>query len=174
MTAIFINSPKYGLKEALIDTADLSKAQEFPNTWCVHWDPTISGFYCRGKILQSDGKRITVYLHRWLTSCPDDLQVDHFNNDTLNNRRGNLRILNNSENHQNLKSAQRNSRSGILGVYWSKNDKKWIAQIEVNGKKKYLGSFTHILAASNAVKKARAELMPYSKEAVTLRLKEKA
>jgi len=59
-------------------------------------------------------------------------------------------------------------------VYWSKKDRKWIAQIEINGKKNYLGSFTHILAASNAVKKARAKLMPYSKEAVALRLKEKA
>lgn len=174
VSVILINSPKYGLKEVTIDTADLPKAREFPNSWCVHWDPTINGFYCRGKIQQSNGKRATVYLHRWLTSCPSDLQVDHFDNDTLNNRRENLRILTNSENQQNPKGAQRNSKSGVLGVFWSESCRKWIGQIELDGKKQYLGAHKRLSEAANVVKEARAKFMPYSKEAMFSGLKEKA
>ncbi|MBY9077165.1 HNH endonuclease [Paenibacillus sp. HN-1] len=168
VTVILVDSPKYGMKEVLIDTADLPLAKEFPNSWCVGWDPTSREFYCRGKIQQPDGKRITIYLHRWITVCPDDMQIDHFDNNPLNNRRKNLRILNNSENQQNLRGARRNSKSGVLGVSWSRSDNKWMARIEVNGKKYFCGLFADISDASKAVKKARAELMPYSKEATAL------
>ncbi|MCM3494531.1 HNH endonuclease [Paenibacillus lactis] len=173
VTVIFIDSPKYGVKEVAIDTSDLPLVQKFPNSWCIHWDPTIQGFYCRGKI-QVNGKRNTIYLHRWITQCPVNLQVDHFDNDTLNNRRSNLRIVKNSENQQNPRSAQRNSRSGVLGVSWNQKAQKWMARIEVDGKKHYCGLFLDVFAALNAVKRARAKLMPYSKEALASRSKERA
>lgn len=174
VSVILINSPKYGLKEVAIDTIDLPRAQEFPNTWCLHWDPTINSFYCRGKIQQPGGKRVTVYLHRWLTSCPPDLQVDHFDHDTLNNRRENLRIVTGSGNQQNPRGAQRNSKSGVLGVYWHKGLGRWAGKIEINGKQQYLGAHRRLSDAAKAVKEARAKFMPYSKEAVISDLIEKA
>lgn len=173
-TAIIVNSPKYGTKEVLIDTSDLSRVQEFPNAWCVHWDPTINNFYCRGKVQRPNGKRETIYLHRWLTACPADLQVDHFDNDTLNNRRENLRIVSGSGNQQNPKGPQRNNKSGVLGVYWNKRWGKWVGKIELSGEQIYLGSYRNISEAANAVKEARAKLMPYSKEAFGYHHRKKA
>lgn len=46
-----------------------------------------------------------VYLHRILTDCPDDKEVDHINHDTLNNRRSNLRVCTHLENMRNGKFA---------------------------------------------------------------------
>lgn len=173
ITAIIINSPKYGIKEAIIDTSDLPRAQEFPNAWCLFWDPTTRGYYCRGKI-QRNGIRETIYLHRWLTSCPSDLQVDHFDNNTLNNRRDNLRIVTGSGNQQNPKGAQRNSKSGILGVHWNKKYGTWYGKIEVEGKQYYLGSHKNPSELARVVREARAKLMPYSKEAESYPLRKKA
>lgn len=172
LTAIIINSPKYGRKKVIIDTADLQRVKDFPNTWVVKRDPTINDFYCGGKIQDINGKRVQIYLHRWLTRCPKYLQVDHFDNNPLNNRRSNLRVVTNAENQQNPKGAQRNSSSGILGVHWNSQTRKWKAHIEVNGKKNYIGSFASVDEASMAIELSRVKMMPFSKDAI--RLKEKA
>jgi len=39
------------------------------------------------------GKEKLIWLHRWLTHCPDDKQVHHMNGNTLDNRRCNLMIV---------------------------------------------------------------------------------
>lgn len=45
--------------------------------------------------------------------------------------------------------------SGIKGVGWHKNLKKWRARLNINGKQKHLGFFTEISEAEKAVKAAR-------------------
>ncbi len=42
-----------------------------------------------------------LYLHRYLTNCPDGLEVDHINRDKSDNRRENLRIVSHSVNKAN-------------------------------------------------------------------------
>lgn len=166
VTAIFLNSPKYGPMETIIDTADLPIAREFPNTWHPIRDSIIETFYVMGKITL-DGKRTGVYLHRWICNPGPELQVDHINHDTLNNRRSiNLRLATPALNQQNKKSTYRNSASGIRGVRWCKSMKKWRAVVGLNNKKKHIGYFSDIEDARIAVERARAELMPYSQEAV--------
>jgi len=46
------------------------------------------------------GKETIIYLHRWITHCPDHLEVHHLNGDTLDNRRCNLRIVDPSQHRQ--------------------------------------------------------------------------
>lgn len=65
---------------------------------------------------------------------------DHIDRNPLNNRKNNLRQCTQSENAAN-RSIFKNNKSGITGVYFSKNKNLWIAQITVNSEKMYLGQF---------------------------------
>lgn len=164
ITAIFINSPKYGELETLISTSKLDRAKEFQNTWAVSFKKSTNTFYVNGKMSPINGKQTTVILHRWLTGAPDRMVVDHVNHDGLNNTDDNLRVCTNVENLQNRKGAIKNSKSGIRGVSWHKQSKKWQANITVNQKQIFLGTFTDINEAEQVVVKARSEKMPYSVE----------
>ena len=66
------------------------------------------------------------------------LVVNHIDFNKLNNNVNNLEIVSNrvntSKNH--LKST-----SKYTGVYYNKINKSWIADISINGKSNYLGSF---------------------------------
>ncbi len=66
--------------------------------------------------------------------------VDHINHNKSDNRWSNLRVVTHQENCKNTPLYSTNN-SGTSGVYWHKRDKKWIACIYVNGKKKHLGCF---------------------------------
>lgn len=52
-------------------------------------------------IRENNGVRI--YLHRWIMNACDEMQVDHINGDTLDNRRANLRVCTQAENACNSK-----------------------------------------------------------------------
>ena len=81
-----------------------------------------------------------VALSRLIMDCPNGLEVDHINRDTLDNRRLNLRICDRSTNCLNKGISSKNN-SGVTGVYFHSRDKKWIAKIKINGKTLWLGSF---------------------------------
>lgn len=55
------------------------------------------------------------------------------------------------------KKLNKNNTSGIRGVHWRKKDKRWRAQIKINGKKVHLGDFKNKTDAALAYKKAALE-----------------
>jgi len=67
--------------------------------------------------------------------------VDHVNGSKTDNRFENLRQATHSENMRN-RGAQKNNACGYKGVYFTKKDKRWVANIWLHGKKKYLGEFS--------------------------------
>ncbi len=73
---------------------------------------------------------------RLLLQPPAYLFVDHIDGNTLNNSKSNLRLATNSQNQAN---SLRSGSSGIKGVF--KNTKGWSAVIQVNGVRKYLGTW---------------------------------
>lgn len=79
-------------------------------------------------------------MHRLL--CESFDVVDHVNHKKFDNRKCNLRDVTNQQNVMNSK-LQVNNTSGITGVTWHKNDMKWQAQITLNGRCIYLGSYTN-------------------------------
>lgn len=166
ITAIIINSPKYGRKESLINTNKLDVVKDFPNSWCLKFKKTEKMFYVQGSAPVVNGKQKTVVFHRWITNAPDGMEVDHKNHDGLINLDDNLRICTHAENKQNLKGSYKNSKSGIRGVVWNKCSRKWQAHIKINGKQIHLGLFDDIIEAEKVVVKARSEKMPYSNEGV--------
>lgn len=81
-------------------------------------------------------------LHRYLLGVLDrsDIEVDHINRNTLDNRMSNLRLADRSLNCYNRDVSAYNS-SGKVGVYKMTGYNKWCAQINVHGSRYYLGSF---------------------------------
>ena len=86
-----------------------------------------------------------IHLHRVITNCPPDKQVDHINRDTLDNRRCNLRIVTLQENLRNQKRA--NNKTGYTGVSFNKLTSKYEAYIKTNYRRKHLGLFNTIQSA---------------------------
>jgi deoxycytidylate deaminase/frataxin-like iron-binding protein CyaY len=87
-------------------------------------------------------------LSRFIINCTDKkLIVDHINGNLLDNRKCNLRCITESQNTMN-KTYLVNSSSKYIGVHYDKSKHKWISQIQVDGIKKYLGSFDNEIDAA--------------------------
>lgn len=86
-------------------------------------------------------------------SHPDD-QIDHIDNNTLNNAFLNLRQATQSQNNYNQKIMITNT-SGVKGVSWDKTRNLWMARTSVNGKSINLGRFSNIEDAEKVVKQYR-------------------
>lgn len=101
-------------------------------------------------------RQITLSMHRLIMNTPDSLETDHIDRNKLNNQRSNLRICTKSENQGNVGNRKDNT-SGYKGVSWSKGKKKWVAQISIKGKIKYLGQFINSTIAAKAYNAAALE-----------------
>lgn len=98
-----------------------------------------------------------VMAHRiiWkLVTDIDPIQVDHIDGDRSNNRWENLRNVTASENRRNT-ARRSNNTSGVVGVHWNKQIKKWSAVIVL--KTVYLGAFDSFDDAVAARKAAEVE-----------------
>lgn len=82
--------------------------------------------------------------------------IDHIDGNGLNNKVENLREATHKENCRNIKVSSANT-SGYTGVYLDKKRNKFVSQIKVDGKHKYLGSFLNIDDALNARIKAEKQ-----------------
>ena len=107
-------------------------------------------FYLIGRYAGIRPGADSVRLHKLIVSFPI---VDHINRDPLDNRRANLRSATSSQNQWN-KSMSRNNASGYRGVSWDKRKQKWVAQIAVNGHRRFLGYFADAIDAAKAYDKA--------------------
>lgn len=70
----------------------------------------------------------------------DDQEIDHKDNNRLNNLEENLRICTHFNNAKNRKNSPHSSK--YKGVSWSTKYRKWRATIMINNKQKYLGLFS--------------------------------
>ncbi|MCK5236051.1 MAG: HNH endonuclease [Deltaproteobacteria bacterium] len=98
-----------------------------------------------------DGKNNQAHRLAWLYVYGDLPlgQIDHINHIRTDNRIENLRAVSSQENSRNCVMRSANT-SGFTGVYWSRQRNKWKAQIMIDGKCIYLGSFTTISEAITA------------------------
>lgn len=91
---IIIESKTYGKIVSKIDIEDIPLINT--RKWCV------SVFKGGLKYITSSSRKYgNVRLNRFLVKCDKDLQVDHINRDTLDNRKSNLRIVSPSVNLKN-------------------------------------------------------------------------
>lgn len=123
---------------ALVDATDFDWLSQWK--WYAHRSEGI--YYAVRKFKGADGFLHDMCMHRQILGLErgDKQQGDHRNHNTLDNRRGNLRICTQSQNNMNRRSATTSS-SQFKGVTWDKRVRKWRAQISIKGKNKYLGDF---------------------------------
>lgn len=62
---------------------------------------------------------------------PDGMEIDHINGTKTDNRIENLRLLSTADNQQN-RGPQKNSKSGIKGLFYRPNRDSWDAQFTRN------------------------------------------
>lgn len=131
-------------KFAVIDDLDFKLVSKFT------WHANKSKRWYAKTFINNNGNLVTLQMHRLILGCPKDMQIDHINGDGLDNRRENLRLCNNSQNHQNRRCVL--SDSGYKGVYWRKYGKhgKYNARIHYNEKSVWLGSFDSPIDAAVA------------------------
>jgi hypothetical protein len=138
----------------LFDAADI----DFVAQW--HWGVTSDGYVVRA---DESGSRRSFYLHRELLGLKrgDPREGDHIDRNTLNNRRGNLRIVTHAQQQQNL-PGHIGVSSRYRGVNWNAALGKWEASVMVNRKKIHLGLFVDEVEAARSARAARSRLMPFS------------
>lgn len=144
--------------EAIIDVEDVPLVEG--RNWHAHVvrkkDRKISIVYAyRTEII--GGEKVTVIMHRLLTSAQDDTDIDHRDGNGLNNRRrgetGNLRSATKSQNMHNRR-LNANNTSRFKGVSWNASHRKWHSQIMAGRVRKHLGYFNCRTAAAVAYMKA--------------------
>ena len=130
-------------KQFIFDKEDFEKVSKY------HWYEETNGY------VRSSGKKKEdkVFIHRLIMGFPDDMNIDHINHNTFDNRKSNLRIVTTSQNAMNHVLGARNT-SGATGVVWMKSRNNWKAEIKLNGETIYLGSFNDFDDAENARKEA--------------------
>lgn len=105
----------------------------------------VAGSLCNGyREIRIDGERYKEHRLAWLYVhgvFPENF-LDHIDHNKQNNKIVNLREVTKSENMQNQISAtKRNMSSRLLGVTFDKNERKFKAQIRINGKQTTIGRF---------------------------------
>ena len=134
---------------ALVDDEDFEWLSQWK--WCV--SPSGSGipYAVRGPTVseKKDGRKSLISMHRVIMQTPNGLQTDHINHNTLDNRRSNLRIVNSSQNHHNMRCGCRGN-SRFKGVYWYSDKRKWVAGIRVDKKQIHISCFDDEVEAAKA------------------------
>lgn len=125
---------------------------DYPAIKKYHWYQNNDGYWACGQ------GRSGCLLHRLIMGVQSATQfVDHANHNKNDNRKSNLRICTSKENNQNAKRQKRNN-SGVIGVRWNAGKNKWTAQIGVDYKIRYLGTFADKEQAIKARLSAEKEL----------------
>lgn len=139
--------PRY----AKVDPADYKRLREY------EWF-SIKGtrnFYAVRRVKGTNGTRFAMtYMHRELIEFPDGMLIDHVNQNSMDNRRANLRAATRAQNIRNRKKFSNSTGSKYKGIYWDKNRKRWITRIMLEKKKIHLGYFQNEIDAAKAYDRA--------------------
>jgi hypothetical protein len=117
------------------------------------------GYYQVG--LCKNGKQKSMKVHvlvamEFLGHTPDGthrMVPDHINDIKTDNRAENLQLITGRQNVAKSRFNMKKS-SKYTGVYWHKQNNKWVAHIAIEGKRNHLGLFENELDAHEAYQKA--------------------
>jgi hypothetical protein len=123
-------------KKTIVDDEDF----EWLSQWKWQYRISSNGKYKYQGYAYRNAKCIR--MHREIIHAPKGIDVDHINGDTLDNRKDNLRLVNNFQQNQNS-AKRRDNTSGCRGVNFFKRLNKWIVRIQVNNKRLFLGYFNN-------------------------------
>lgn len=133
-----------------LDSEDFEKIKKY--CWVKH-----SGYI----ETRTPDSNYSLKMHRFLMNATKTNQIiDHISRDTTDNRKSNLRIVTVRENSFNA-GERINSTSGIRGISWRSDNKKWRVRIGIDYKEISVGNFEKledaIVARISAEKKYYGE-----------------
>lgn len=119
--------------QCLIDIDDFEIINNIGYTWQIletHIDTHLYVVNTIRKVIDGKRKSRTIFLHRLIMNCDNpELEVDHLNHNTLDNRKSNLEIKTVSENQRNRKGPIKGNKSGFKGVSYDYTNNDWIVNI---------------------------------------------
>lgn len=149
MKKILLRSLRYGNRYALVDDADYSELSKY--VWSLQRGTTGIFYATRGT--ERNGKQKSYAMHRQIMGFPNSM-IDHKDRNGLNNQRENLRPATRSQNGANYIGRTKIRRGKFKGVTKYSHWDGFHAQIAVNQKHMFLGSFKNEEDAARAYDKA--------------------
>lgn len=148
----------------MITSDELRKLLRYePETGRFYWLKSGKEAGCKRRdgyhIMRIKQKNYLRHRLAWLYTVGEwpKLNIDHKNCIRGDDRFENLREANQCQNVANSSKRMRN-KSGFKGVYWAKNERKWVASIKADRKKHSLGYFNNVEEAHEAYKAAAKRL----------------
>jgi len=118
-----------------VDDADYERLKKFT------WAENDQGYVLRQKWVNEKQRSLQIRMHREILGVPKESDVDHIDGNKRNNQRSNLRLATRAENLRN-RGKNKNNTSGFKGVFLQKVTGRFFAQIKLNRKAIYLGTFS--------------------------------
>jgi len=143
-------------KFAIVDDKDYDWLNQWK--WHAAKHPPGGYYYARRQTSRKNKKRWLISMHRQIMNVLSGMQIDHINHNSLDNRRCNLRICNQSQNNQNRSKAKNEKSSQYKGVSQRSGKKKWRAHIQLNKEPLGIGSFDNEIEAARAYDNKAKEL----------------
>lgn len=127
--------------DTVIDAEDLERAKKY--NWHARLELHSGRYYAMAakRYRDENGKACgtSIHLHRYIMGMDGKSQkyiVDHIDaDDTLNNRKSNLRVTTHANNSSNRKGANKNSNTGVRNVSYIKSANCYYVQMMKNGKR---------------------------------------
>lgn len=138
---------------AVISAKDYDKVKGY--SWRAGWNGAHTHVYACTNVRLATGKRYTLRMHRLLVGAKPGQTVDHIDNDTLNNRRNNLRFVTRSQNIRNSRKTR--NKTGYRGV--SQEGNQFCARVQINGRRVRLGWYKTASKASKVYDAEQARLL---------------
>lgn len=140
------------------------KVAKGPGCWMWTAAKTDRGYGAFRAVL--DGMEIR-YAHRFSYTIangpiPEGMQVDHMCSVRACVNPSHLRLATSKQNHEHLTGQRSNNTSGIRGVSWCKQTKRWSGQVQHNYKGYTVGRFNTKEEAEAAVIAKRLELFTHN------------
>lgn len=145
------------MKEIKLTQGKFAMVDDVDYEWLSQWKwyaAKFSNTFYAWRGVNVNRKVKIIQMHRLILGLTDtQTHTDHIDGNGLNNQRLNIRACSRSENMRN-KKPNRRSASIFKGVHWHKPNRKWVAQIGVNSKARYIGSFDSEIEAAMAYNEA--------------------
>ena len=158
LTADYVRSvlnydPGTGEFKWKIRPRDMFSTQRAQSIWNARFAGVIAGHVSQQgyRLIDILGAPKRAHKIAWLlmTGSNPDTDIDHINQDKADNRWSNLRLATRSQNMANTGLRSTNT-TGIKGVRWLSQRRKWCARITVDRREIHLGVFDTIDDAANA------------------------